>query len=44
MRQQLELLFEVQTIDTNIRNSEELQKKYHEVKIILPEKGSTIKL
>ena len=30
MREQLELLFEVQTIDTNIRNSEELQKKYHD--------------
>jgi hypothetical protein len=30
LRQQLELLFEVQTIDTNIRNSEELQKKYHD--------------
>ena len=29
MRHQLELLFEVQTIDTNIRDSEELKKKFY---------------
>lgn len=28
MRKQLELLYEIQTIDTNIRSSEELKKKY----------------
>ncbi len=38
MRNQLELLFKVQTIDTNIINSEKLQAKYHDEIAKLEEK------